>query len=363
MADSPLVSADSHIVEVSDVYTRYAASTEVEMPRLVPDGAGGECFFVPGMSGTVGLGLAAAAGEPAENVRDVGTRGGQIRPGASDLRKRTVDQDADGIAAEVLYPTVGLFLLEHVNRGYAQTVLSVYNRWLADAISGKQERYIGCGASSAPSSESAVSTIIACREMGLSGVVLPLHPGEGAYSATTYDRLWSAAVDSGTPLTFHALPSSNPAATGAAHGIGLSALWDAQNLLTDLVFGGVLERHPDLRVVFAEFDSGWVPYLLQRLDHYFLRHRRWLAMDTGVRRLPSEYVAESVYFTFQDDDLAVKHAAAARLNLLWGSDFPHAESTWPHSRGVVERLGRNLSEDDARSVFGDSVLDLYGVRP
>ncbi|GAA1840162.1 amidohydrolase family protein [Actinomadura bangladeshensis] len=276
-------------------------------------------------------------------------------------RKRTVDQDADGIAAEVLYPTVGLFLLEHVNRGYAQTVLSVYNRWLADAISGKQDRYIGCGASSAPSSESAVSTIIACREMGLSGVVLPLHPGEGVYSAATYDRLWSAAVDSGTPLTFHALPSSNPAATGAAHGIGLSAPWDAQNLLTDLVFGRVLERHPDLRVVFAEFDAGWVPYLLQRLDHYFLRHRRWLAMDTGVRRLPSEYVAESVYFTLQDDDLAVTHAAAG-LNLLWGSDFPHAESTWPHSHGVVERLGRNLSEDDARSIFGGSVLDLYGVR-
>lgn len=357
-----LVSADSHVVEPPTVFRDYLdADWRDQAPRLTPDGRGGERYALPGTTRSIGLGLAASAGAPVEDLRETGTRFAAIRPGAWQPGPRLDDQDADGVMAEVLYPTIGLFLLRHINRAFSAACAAAYTTWLADFCSEDPDRLIGCGASAVTSPDDAVRDLRNIRARGLRGVLLPLEPDAGTYADERFDILWATACDLAVPVTFHALPPVRQAPAAGPGGAVVLPLWDAQELLTGLVLGGVLHRHPDLRIVFAEFDAGWVPHYVQRLDHYYLRHRRWLKLDGRIDRPPSEYIARSVHFTFQDDPAALRLAACSGANLLWASDFPHAESTWPSSRSVAS-AGRDLVPPRLHEEFFTTrTLSLYGT--
>jgi predicted TIM-barrel fold metal-dependent hydrolase len=308
------------------------------------------------------LGLAGAAGADDADLQEVGTRFADIRPGAWLPDARLADQDVDGVAGEVLYPTIGLFLIDHPDRAFATACLTAYNRWLADFCSYAPSRLIGCGASAANSAEDLTDDVTGVRATGLRGVLLPLaSPGE-PYSSPAFDRAWATAADLRIPVSFHALPPRRRLpALGPASAV-VQPVWEAQELLTELIFGGVLHRSPGIRFVFAEFDAGWVPHFVQRLDHHFHRNYRWLRLDSAMDRPPSHYVRESVHFTFEDDEFALSVLPRDGMNVLWGNDFPHAESTWPHSRRVAARAAASLPRDEYRAAFGDRLCNLYRIR-
>ncbi|MGP3922430.1 amidohydrolase family protein [Streptomyces sp. 8N616] len=360
--DTPLVSADSHIVEPPALFRdRLDRRWQEHAPRLVPDRDGGERYVFPGSTRSVGLGLAASAGAPGDDLMETGTRFADIRPGAWQPGPRLADQDADGVAAEVLYPTVGLFLLRHLNREFSAACMAAYNGWLADFCAAAPDRLIGCGASAVTAPEEAARDLRRIRDSGLKGAVVPLEPSAGGYADEEFDVLWETAAELEMPITFHALPPVRQAPAAGPGAAAILPLWDAQELLTGLVLGGVLQRRPELRLVFAEFDAGWVPHFLQRLDHYFHRHYRWLKLDGRIDRPPSEYIARSVHFTFQDDPVALRLTGPACSNLMWASDFPHAESTWPTSRSVASACDGLIPAQLHRDVFGDRARALYGI--
>lgn len=362
MSSPMLVSADSHVVEPPDVFREYLDPRWSEhAPRLSSDGRGGECYVVPGLTRTIGLGLAGAAGVQAENLAETGTVFTNIRPGAWQPTARLLDQDLDSITAEVLYPTIGLFLLNHINGELADACMTAYNRWLAEFCAASPSRLIGCGATSVASVETSITTLKNFRSAGLRGALLPLCPSSGQYTSEGYEPLWSTAAELGLPLTFHAMPSSRRAPTAGSAAAALLPMWDAQELLTGLVFSGVLHRWPDLRVVFAEFDAGWVAHLAQRLDHYFGLHYKWLKLKDLIDRPPSEYIRKSVYFTVQDDPIAFANAESSAFNLMWASDFPHAESTWPKSMKVYEEAAHLLSLRSRDRIFSETAATLYSI--
>ncbi|MEU2053413.1 amidohydrolase family protein [Streptomyces bungoensis] len=357
-----LVSADSHVVEPPAVFRDYLdAEWRDQAPRLAPDHAGGERYVLPGTTRSIGLGLAGSAGTPGEELQESGTAFADIRPGAWQPGPRLEDQDADGVAAEVLYPTVGLFLLRHINRAYSAACMAAYNTWLAEFCAKAPDRLIGCGATAVTSPDSAVRDLRSIRGKGLKGALLPLEPAEGFYADERFDALWAAACDLALPITFHALPPDRRAPAAGPGAAVILPLWDAQEVLTGLVFGGVLHRWPALRIVFAEFDAGWVPHLVQRLDHYFHRHHRWLRLDGRIHRPPSEYIARAVHFTFQDDPTALRLALHSQTNLLWASDFPHAESTWPASRSLASAGSELLPARLYDEFFSTRARSLYGI--
>ena len=114
-----------------------------------------------------------------------------------------------------------------------------------------------------------------------------------------------------------------------------------------LVFGGVFERHPGLKVVCVEADAGWVPHYMYRMDHAYNRHRYWLAPGQELRALPTEYFAENIYVTFQDDWTAFRFADDMNWHrLMWANDFPHSDSTWPWSQ---ELLAEHTDAADRRA--------------
>jgi predicted TIM-barrel fold metal-dependent hydrolase len=133
-----------------------------------------------------------------------------------------------------------------------------------------------------------------------------------------------------------------------------------QDIIGMLIFGGVFERNPKLRVVCVEADAGWAPHWMYRMDHYWERHHH--LRQCRLSRLPSEYFLEHVYLTFQDDWAAFRTAGIQNpARLMWANDFPHSDSTWPRSREVIRKHTADLADDVRAGILRDNVRGLYGL--
>ena len=129
-----------------------------------------------------------------------------------------------------------------------------------------------------------------------------------------------------------------------------------------LVFGGVFDRNPNLKVVCVEADAGWVPHYMYRMDHAYNRHRNWLQPGVSLNRLPSEYFAEHIYVTFQDDWTAFSQADQMNWRrLMWANDFPHSDSTWPWSQQMLAEQTEKLTTEQTEAILSGNVADLYGI--
>ena len=170
---------------------------------------------------------------------------------------------------------------------------------------------------------------------------------DGDYDDPRWDPLWRAAIELGLPLSFHILTTGNDdMAAGRYRGPKMNSflgiIRGCQDIIGTLIFGGVFERHPELRVVCVEADAGWAAALdVPRRPR--VRPPPQLARSGGaVTRKPSEYFRENVYVTFQDDWVAFQTARMMNHErLLWASDHPHCDATFPNSQQVLaEQTGR-----------------------
>jgi uncharacterized protein len=191
-------------------------------------------------------------------------------------------------------------------------------------------------------------------------------PGDPAYEHDydhpDWDPFWEAAVDLGLPLSFHILTTRAEKLRGPRLNGFLTVVRGCQDIMGTLVFGAVFERHPNLKVVCVEADAGWVPHFMYRMDHAFKRHRYWMQPDQQLTKLPSEYFAEGIYVTFQDDWTAF--AQADNMNwrrLMWANDFPHSDSTWPWSQEMLAEHTAALSAEQRQAILCTNVADLYGI--
>jgi predicted TIM-barrel fold metal-dependent hydrolase len=332
----PIISADSHITEPPNCYTDYVdAGWRDRAPRIDrrPDG---DVFVIDGMKQAVNLGLVAAAGKPAEEITLKGGRFEELHRGGWDPDARMQDQARDGVAAEVIYPTVGMLLCNHKDFDYKRACFTGYNRWLAEYCGAHPKRLIGMGQVAMASPEDGIAELRAIKQLGLRGVMMPGNPAVEDYDSPAYDDFWRAALDLELPLAFHILTSKEDVLLkprGPKMNGFLTIIRGCQDVIGTMLLGGVFERHPRLKIVCVEADAGWVPHYMYRMDHAFKRHRNWLPPGQALAKLPSEYFRENVYTTFQDDWVAFKTADLMNWHrLMWANDFPHSDSTWPWSQ-------------------------------
>jgi predicted TIM-barrel fold metal-dependent hydrolase len=204
------------------------------------------------------------------------------------------------------------------------------------------------------------------KALGLPGVMMPGNPAVEDYDSRVYDPFWAKAIELGLPLSFHILTDRNYAFAAKARGPKmngfLSIMRGCQDIMGTLVLGGVFERHPRLKVVCVEADAGWVPHYMYRMDHAYKRHRYWLPAGQELSKLPSEYFAENIYVTFQDDWVAFKVANLMNWkHLLWANDFPHSDSTWPWSQEMLAEHTQALTAEQKRGILCENVAELYGI--
>jgi predicted TIM-barrel fold metal-dependent hydrolase len=361
----PIISADSHITEPPNTYVDYIEPAwRDRAPRMQRHEQLGDIFVIDGINRPVPMGLVAAAGKPAEEIRIAGVLFEELHRGGWDPTARLADQDRDGVACEVIYPTVGMVLCNHKDFDYKQACFDAYNRWIAEYCSHAPERLLGCGQTAMRSPADGIRDLRAIRELGLRGVMLPQDPGQEDYDSPIYDDFWRAAIDLDLPLSFHILTGRDEILRprGPKMNGFLQIIRGCQDIMGTLILGGVFERHPTLRVVCVEADAGWVPHYMYRMDHAWKRHRNWLPPGQALSKLPSEYFRENIYTTFQDDWVAFQVANLMNWRrLLWANDFPHSDSTWPWSQEMLRAHKQHLSEEQQQAILCSNVAELYRI--
>jgi len=166
----------------------------------------------------------------------------------------------------------------------------------------------------------------------------------------------------GLPPSFHILTTRETPTRGPRMNAFLSVIRGCQDIMGTLVLGGVFERHPKLRVVCVEADAGWVPHYMYRMDHAYKRHRNWLPAGQALSKLPSEYFAEGIYTTFQDDWVAFRSVGMMNWRrLMWANDFPHSDSTWPWSQELLAEHASALTAEQRRAILCENVAELYRI--
>ena len=364
VSDFPIISADSHITEPASTYVDYIdPKWRDRAPRLVDGGELGDVFVVDSFKSPIKIGTAAAAGIPPEQIREKGRKFEDLHRGGWDPTARLGDQDRDGVAAEVIYPTVGMILCNHRDIEYKHACFQAYNRWITEFCAHDTNRLLGVGQTAMRTPEDGIVDIEKIRDVGLRGVMMPGVPGGDAdYDDPVWDPFWEAAIDLGLPLSFHILTTRAEKTRGPRMNEFLSIVRGCQDIMGMLVLGGVFERHPKLKIVCVEADAGWVPHFMYRMDHAFKRHRFWLHAGQELSKLPSEYFAENIYVTFQDDWTAFKHASDMNWRrLMWANDFPHSDSTWPWSQEMLAEHTAQLSPDQKHAILTGNVADLYQI--
>ena len=362
--DYGLVSADSHVTEPPDCYDRYIdPAYRDRAPHIVHDDQRGDVYVIPGLdSMSVPMGLVAAAGEESHQMTFNGRDFDDWHRSGWDPVHRIADQERDGVVAEMLFATVGMPLCGHQDLDYRRACMEAYNRWLADYCSFAPDRLYGAGLAAVRTAAEGADELVAIREQGFHAVMMSGAPGEADYDDPSYDRLWATAVELGLPLCFHIL--TNPA-YGGHRGPKINALLNVirscQDIVGMLVFSGVFDRFPELKVVCVESDAGWVPHYAYRMDHIYNRHRFW-NRTAELGRRPSEYLFDNVWFTFQDDWTAF--GVRDQLNtdrIMWANDFPHSDSTWPLSQELLVEHTSQVDPVVRRRILRDNAVELFGM--
>ncbi|MBQ29711.1 MAG: amidohydrolase [Acidimicrobiaceae bacterium] len=360
----PIISADSHIAEAPNTYTDYIDPQWRDVaPHVVETEDKGDLYVIDGMKRTINMGLIAAAGQAPEELKP-NAKWEELPRSGWDSDYRLADQNRDGVSAEVIYPSVGMVLCNHPDADYKKAVMDAYNRWISDYCSVDLNRLLPIGQTPLRSVEEGIAQLEAMKNAGLRGVMMPGNPAtDFDYDDPRWDPFWQTAIELEFPLSWHILTAKG---SGRPRGPKANAFMTIiranQDIMGTLVFGGVFERNPGLRVVCVEADAGWVPHYMYRMDHAYKRHRYWLPPGQELSKLPSEYFSESIYTTFQDDWVAFKmidHVNHKRL--LWANDFPHSDSTWPWSQELLDEHAAELTTEQTSDILCNNVAELYGI--
>jgi uncharacterized protein len=363
----PIISADSHITEPPGTYVdRIDRKYKDTAPHMVRDEKKGDLFVIDGLNQPIPMGLVAAAGKKAEELRMFGAKFEDLHRGGWDPQARMAEQERDGVAAEVIYPTVGMLLCNHPDMDYKKACFDAYNLWIAEYCSAHPNRLIGCGQTAMRSVEEGIEDLRKIKALGLRGVMMPGNPGISDYDDPIYAPFFEAAVDLQMPLSFHILTSKGDVVGTPPRGPKMngfmSIIRGCQDIMGTFILGAVFERHPKLKLVCVEADAGWVPHYMYRMDHAFDRHRYWLTAG-ALSKMPSEYFREHIYVTFQDDWVAFKMKDLCNIRrLMWANDFPHSDSTWPNSQALLKQHASHLSEEEKNFILHDNVAELYNLQ-
>ncbi len=371
MAKTP-ISADSHITEPPTCYTDYIdPNFRDRAPHIQYDEEQGDVFVIDGFDRTISLGLIAAAGKDPSELSFNGGRFEELHRGGWESKQRLADQDIDGICAEVIYPSIGMVICNHPDFEYKRACFQAYNRWLQAFCAEAPDRLIGLAQIAMASVADGIAELLRAKEMGFRGVMMPGDPQYEDYDHPDYAPFFDAAVELEMPLSFHILTSradeidlrhgSIQRLRGPRINGFCSIIRGCQDIIGMFIFGGVFERHPDLRLVCVEADAGWAPHYMYRMDHAYKRHRYWMKCDE-MARLPSEYFKDNVYMTFQDDWTACKYREDCNIRrLMWANDFPHSDATWPNSQAILTAQTAGMTDQEKDWLVHDNVADLYGL--
>jgi predicted TIM-barrel fold metal-dependent hydrolase len=373
--DYPILDADAHVNEPPDLWQkRVPARLRDRAPKVLRTDGGDVWSFDDGKR-LRPLGLTATAGLSYLQFRPEGYRYEEIRPGSFEPNARLADLDADGIWAQILYPSVTLAGARTYadDRDLQTACVRAYNEWLAEFCAGGKGRLIGQAIIPTTGVEDAVGELRWGLDHGLKGAVIAAYPN-GTYNdpGPSNDPFWSLAEDAGVPLGVH-IGSFTEAGLGAGKldqsSVGFMANAGASKagaqtipVAAQLLFSGVPQRFPGVVFVLVEANIGWIPTVLEQLDDMFLRYRWFSGAHEWMKETPSRIFHKSFAATFMADTIGIELRHHMNLDrLLWSTDYPHTGSDWPNHRVTIERLFRGVPKAEVKKMLHDNCKALYGL--
>ena len=376
MTTERIISADSHIVEPADFWSRYMDPEFADRaPRARTDDHGAVEFVVDGDTVLGSVGAPSQAGIRFDDPSAVSFEGtwDEVRPGCADPGPRLADMERDGVDGEVIFPTLGARIYGVIRGPLRQACFRAGNDWLIkEFCAADTNRFKGMALLDPDDVPAAVAELTRCVEAGLAGAMIPTYPGEDRpYFHPDYDPLWAAAQDLDVPLTFHiAATCAGPGQLSiftsewnAPDAAAYSATQDywVRRSLGSMIFAGVFERFPGLRVAVVEHELAWAPYFLEKMDVTYKELSQTAPYRFKDQGLPSDFFRGQIFCTFQEDKrgLDMLSDMIGTDTLMFGSDYPHAESTWPRSRQFINDLLAGVDRDVRAKLVCDNVAGLF----
>ncbi len=296
------------------------------------------------------------------------------RRGVADPGRHLQELALDGVVADIIFPDDtqqngppfhAAFGPGHKGANHELQGVGAwaYNRWLADFVSHAPKRIGGLALMTIHDIDEAVRQVTWAKEHGLRGVLLPAGVGDlPFYHHPRYEPIWSVCADLGMPIHTH-VGSATPDygdLPGSLTIFATESMWFSHRPFWYLLWGAVFERHPKLKMVFAEQGADWVPDLITLLDFmydtYFAHEQKRLSLK------PSEYwqrqcTVQAMFLSQRDVD--ARHIIGIE-NMTWGSDYPHYEGSYPKSIGHLQKLLKDVPEDEVSALLSGNAARLYG---
>jgi predicted TIM-barrel fold metal-dependent hydrolase len=370
MPPALILSSDSHVFEPPDLWTtRIDKAFRQRAPRLVRiDGA--DQLVVEEHQVLSGIGLISNAGarfEAPESISGLG-RFEDVPAGGYDPQQHLADMRLDGVAGEVLYPSQGLFYFKVPDSSLMSAIFRAYNGWLADFCSTDPARLKGIAMINLDDVQEGTKELERAAQRGFAGAMITEYPLEHRrYDQPEYEPFWAAAQALAMPLSLHTATRRQ----GKIRGAGEKTLRDATSRATkafypatsmcDMIFSGVFERYPALELAIVEFELAWAPHVLSTMDYtYRERHEEAFHRFKSDMR-PSDFFHRNVFLSFQEDAIGIRLRDVIGVdNMMWGSDYPHSESTFPQSRKILAEILTGVPEDEQAKIAGANTARLYG---
>lgn len=286
------------------------------------------------------------------------------RRGARDLELRLADMDRDGVDAELVFPSLGLMLPRIADPEAQSTACRIWNDWAWDYTAPVRDRLIPAAMIPCIDFDLALAECQRAADKGFAAFCL--WEGLNNYNDPRWDPIFALAAEKGIPLVFHTgVGDINIRALKGPGGALFNytrQMNDAVDVITQLVAGGVLDRNPNAHILFAEHSAGWLWGLAERMDEVYNGHAP--SISPKLSRLPSQIVRDQVHCALQNDgnsSMAIRKGVGIDA-LLFATDYPHAEGTFPFSRQVIDQLVRanpDVTIEELVAVLGGNAAKLF----
>jgi len=301
--------------------------------------------------------------------------------GLGTAEQRLREQDADGVDAEVLFGGSGTTSKDADLRG---VLVRAYNDYLAEEYCAvAPDRLLGVGVLPNRGVDDDLAEMERCAKLGLKAVLLGTYPSGKDLPTPEDDRFWAAAIDLNMPVTIHTSMSRRMGGRGEAmitypiepEGydrppidiVDRMARYGTRHCgsleLTQMIMTGLFDRFPKLKIYWAENQIGWIPIYLEQMDMIYEANHFWVQRIHGLKplaRRPSEYAREHAYWGFFDDPFGVQQRDRVGVDrILWGSDFPHEVTRWPHSIAVMDQQMAGVAEAEKRKIMCENAIEFF----
>jgi predicted TIM-barrel fold metal-dependent hydrolase len=367
-----ILSVDDHLIEHPRVWTDRVPTRFLDSaPTIIEDDKGHHVWRYEGKIYPQ-IGLNAVAGKEAEDYGMEPVRYEDMIPGSYDTAARVEDMDLDGVRAGMCYPSfpgfAGRVFLQAKDHELAELCVRAWNDFHIDEWCGSAPgRFIPLVMAPVWDTAATVTEIERMAAKGAKGLTFPENPaplGLPSFHTRHWDEVFSALEEANMPLCLHFGSSSMVPgfADDAPFAVAISLY--ATNLMwttSDLLFSGVLQRHPRLKIVLAEGGIGWVPYILERCDYTWERHRWYQDIDRHNR--PSDLFRRHFYGCFIDDEHGVSNRHAIGIDrITFEVDYPHSDSNWPNTRRRAAEVLADVPDDEVKLIVEDNARELFDFR-